>query len=67
MEKRIYKSWTISDELWEYIKEKITKCSLEKHKVYKRKSGFGRDILRLVNGLLVESSTQGMWSGEQYP
>lgn len=37
-----YKSWTLSDELWEKIREKIPQHQREEGREYKRKSGGGR-------------------------
>ena len=41
-EKKSYQSWTISDELWNVIKDEIPQKKRDPEKVYKNKPGQGR-------------------------
>lgn len=52
MEKKSYKSWTISDGFWEAVKEEIPERQRLEGKTYKRKPGGRRKPLskRAANG-----------------
>ena len=57
-EKKGYQSWTVSDELWEAVKEAIPK------KVYKRKPGAGRKPLEprmVLEGIFYVLRTGCQW------
>ncbi len=45
MEKKSYKSWTISDVFWEVVKDEIPERQRAKDNVYKRKLGDVRKAL----------------------
>ena len=50
-----YKSWTISDELWEEIKDEIPQRHRDKNKEYKNKPGQGRKPIpprKVLEGIL---------------
>lgn len=54
MEKKSYKSWTISDAFWEAVKEEIPERQRAEGKTYKRKPGGGRKPLskrRVLEGI----------------
>ena len=42
--KKYYRSWTLSDELWERVKGEIPKRKRDTNKEYKNKPGQGRNI-----------------------
>ncbi len=77
-EKKAYKSWTISDELWEQVEEYIPETQRDPNKEYKcaprsgtpenrAAQGIGRDILCPAYGLPMEGSTQGIWKRKYHP
>ena len=45
MEKKSYRSWTISDAFWEAIKDEIPERQREDSRTYRRKPGGGRKPL----------------------
>ena len=54
-EKKGYQSWTVSDELWEAVKEAIPKKKRDAQKTYKNKPGQGRkpmDARKTLEGIL---------------
>lgn len=62
--KESYKSWTISDELWEKIKQYIPKHERNPNKVYKRKVGGGRkapDKRKILTDILYVLRTGCQW------
>jgi len=63
-EKKSYKSWTISDELWEIIKEDIPERQRRDDKEYKRRPGGGRKHLpkrQVLEGIFYVLRTGGKW------
>lgn len=63
-EQKSYKSWTISDELWEAVKEYIPKRERDPGKVYKCAPGRGRKPMpprRVLEGILYVLRTGCMW------
>ena len=63
-EQKSYKSWTISDELWEAIKEYIPKRERDPGKVYKCAPGRGRKPIpprKVLEGILYVLRTGCMW------
>ncbi len=74
-EKKIYQSWTISDEFWDVIKEDIPKKEQDPKKKYVHALGqsrrpmasqksAGRHILCAADRVPVESSAPGIWQRE---
>lgn len=64
IEKKGYKSWTISDEFWERTKEMIPKYERDTSKEYKRKAGGGRkppDKREILEGILYVLRTGCQW------
>ena len=64
MEKKGYQSWTISDELWEEIKDQVPTTQRDSNKVYRRKSGAGRkplDPRRVLEGIFYVLRTGCQW------
>ena len=49
-EKKSYQSWTISDELWNVIKDEIPQKKRDPEKVYKNKPGQGRKPMDRATG-----------------
>jgi len=63
-EQKGYKSWTISDEFWEAVKEYIPKRERDPQKVYKCAPGRGRKPIpprRVLEGILYILRTGCMW------
>ena len=64
MEKKNYKSWTISDALWEAVKDEIPERQRAEGKTYQRKSGGGRKPLskrRVLEGIFYVLRTGCQW------
>lgn len=65
MEKqKSYKSWTISDEFWEAIKNYIPVYKRDPQKEYKRAAGGGRkppDMRKILEGILYVLRTGIQW------
>ena len=64
MEKKGYQSWTISDELWEAIKDQVPTKQRDPNKVYKREPGAGRKPLetrRVLEGICYVLRTGCQW------
>lgn len=65
MEKlKSYKSWTISDEFWEAIKNELPTHERDPNKDYKRKPGGGRkppDMRKILAGILYVLRTGCQW------
>ena len=64
MEKKGYQSWTISDELWEEIKDQVPTTQRDPNKVYKRKPGAGRkplDPRMVLEGIFYVLRTGCQW------
>ena len=63
-EQKSYKSWTVSDELWEITKEHIPKPKRDENKKYKRKVGGGQkplDSRKVFEGILYVLRTGCQW------
>ena len=59
-----YKSWTISDEFWEEVKEYIPKRQRDPNKTYKCKPGRGRKPIeprKILEGILYCLRTGCQW------
>ena len=59
-----YQSWTISDELWEAVKEAIPKKERDAKKTYKNKPGQGRKPMnarKALGGILYVLRTGCQW------
>ncbi|MDR0965138.1 MAG: transposase, partial [Myxococcales bacterium] len=59
------KSWTISDEFWETIKDLIQKPKRDENKKYKRKAGGGRKSLdprKVLGGIFYILRTGAQWN-----
>lgn len=64
MVKKGYQSWTISDELWEELKDQVPTTQRDPNKVYKRKPGAGRKPLkprRVLEGIFYVLRTGCQW------
>jgi transposase len=65
MEKqKSYKSWTITDELWNKVKELIPTHKRDKNRTYKRKAGGGRkppDYRKILEGIFYVLRTGCQW------
>ena len=64
MEKKSYKSWTISDAFWEAIKDEIPERQRSAEKTYKRKPGGGRKPLpkrQVLEGIFYVLRTGCQW------
>ena len=64
MEKKSYKSWTISDAFWEAVKDEIPQRQRVECKIYKRKPGGGRKPLskrRVLEGIFYVLRTGCQW------
>ena len=64
MEKKSYKSWTISDAFWKAVKENIPERSRETGKRYQRKPGGGRKPLtkrQVLEGIFYVLRTGCQW------
>ncbi len=62
--KKSYKSWTISDEFWEAIKDEIPVYERDPNKEYKRKPGGGRkppDMRKILEGIFYVLRTGCQW------
>ncbi len=62
--KKSYQSWTISDEFWNEIKDKIPKRERDLKKTYKNKAGQGRkplDPRKVLEGILYVLRTGCQW------
>ncbi len=63
-EKKAYKSWTISDELWEQVEEYIPEPQRDPNKEYKRAAGAGRprtEPRRVLEGIFYVLRTGCQW------
>ena len=63
-EKKGYQSWTVSDELWEAVKEAIPKKERDAQKTYKNKPGQGRkpmDARKALGGIFYVLRTGCQW------
>ena len=63
-EKKSYQSWTISDELWNVIKDEIPQKKRDPEKVYKNKLGQGRkpmDARKALEGIFYVLRTGCQW------
>ena len=63
-EKKSYQSWTISDELWNVIKDEIPQKKRDTEKVYKNKPGQGRkpmDARKALEGIFYVLRTGCQW------
>jgi len=63
-EKKSYKSWTISDELWEILKEDIPERQRRDDKEYKRRPDGGRKDLpkrQVLEGIFYVLRTVCQW------
>lgn len=63
-EKKSYRSWTISDELWEEVKDEIPERQRITGKEYKRKPGGGRKPLpkrQVLEGIFYVLRTGCQW------
>lgn len=59
-----YKSWTISDELWEAIKDEIPKQERDPNRIYKNKPGQGRKPIparKVLEGIFYVLRTGCQW------
>ncbi len=59
-----YKSWTISDELWETVKDEIPQRKRDPEKVYQNKPGQGRPPLparKVLEGIFYVLRTGCQW------
>ena len=76
-EKRSYRSWTISDELWDRIKDQIPKKERDPAKTYRNNPGQGaeknesaesvrRDFLCAADRMPVERRARRVWLWEQF-
>ena len=64
MEKKSYKSWTISDAFWEAIKDEVPERQRSAEKTYKRKPGGGRKPLpkrQVLEGIFYVLRTGCQW------
>ena len=64
MEKKSYKSWTISDAFWEAIKDEIPERQRSAEKTYQRKPGGGRkplDKRQVLEGIFYVLRTGCQW------
>ena len=62
--RKVYKSWTISDELWEAVKDEIPPRRRDPEKVYKHKPGQGRPPLparSVLEGIFYVLRTGCQW------
>ena len=62
--KKYYCSWTLSDELWEKVKDEIPKRKRDENKVYKNKPGQGRKPIpprKVLEGILYVLRTGCQW------
>ncbi len=63
-EKKSYRSWTISDELWEGVKDEIPEHQRSADKEYRRKPGGGRKPLpkrQVLEGIFYVLRTGCQW------
>ena len=63
-EKKGYQSWTVSDELWEAVKDAIPKKERDPQKTYKNKPGQGRkpmEARKALEGILYVLRTGCQW------
>lgn len=63
-ETKNYKSWTISDELWEAITDEIPKQKRDPNKIYKNKPGQGRKPIparKVLEGIFYVLRTGCQW------
>lgn len=63
-EQKSYKSWTISDEFWEEVKDYIPKTERDPNKEYKHKAGQGRPPLeqrKVLEGIFYVLRTGCQW------
>ena len=64
MEKKSYKSWTISEAFWEAVKDEIPQRQRAEGKAYKRKPGGGRKPLskrQILEGIFYVLRTGCQW------
>ena len=62
--KKYYRSWTLSDELWEKVKDEIPKRKRDTNKEYKNKPGQGRKPIpprKILEGILYVLRTGCQW------
>ena len=62
--RKVYKSWTISDELWEAVKDEIPPRRRDPEKVYQHKPGQGRPPLparSVLEGIFYVLRTGCQW------
>ena len=62
--KRYSRSWTLSDELWEKVKDEIPKRQRDENKTYKNKPGQGRKPIpprKVLEGILYVLRTGCQW------
>ena len=62
--KKYYRSWTLSDELWERVKDEIPKRQRDENKTYKNKPGQGRKPIpprKVLEGILYVLRTGCQW------
>ena len=63
-EKQGYRSWTVSDEFWEAVKDAIPKKERDPEKTYKNKPGQGRkpmEARKALGGILYVLRTGCQW------
>ena len=61
---KYYRSWTLSDELWERVKDKIPQRKRDENKKYKNKPGQGRKPIpprKILEGILYVLRTGCQW------
>ena len=66
--KKYYRSWTLSDELWERVKDEIPKRKRDSDKEYKNKPGQGRKPIpprKVSEGILYVLRTGCQWKAVQ--
>lgn len=62
--KKYYRSWTLSDELWEKVKDEIPKRKRDPEKEYKNRPGRGRKPIpprKILEGILYVLRTGCQW------
>ena len=62
--KKYYRSWTLSDELWERVKDEIPQRKRDTDKEYKNKPGQGRKPIpprKILEGILYVLRTGCQW------
>ena len=62
--KKYYRSWRLSDELWEKVKDEIPKRQRDENKTYKNKPGQGRKPIpprKVLEGILYVLRTGCQW------